>query len=142
MYQRGLDSGDESVMVRIMSAHEELTRLAHDWDRAMVENDADAIGSYMCNDWTIVDSDGSIGSRKDFLDFVRSGDLTHDRMETHDSEVRVYGDSAVMIARGVSGGNYRGQSFLLTERVTCVFVRIAGKWLCAHTHRSRRESQG
>ena len=120
-----------------MSTQDELMRLARDWDRAMVENDADAIGKYMTDDWTIVDSDGSIGTRKDFLALVRSGDVSHDRMETHDADVRVYGESAIIIARGVSGGKYQGQAFLLNERVTCVFVRIAGDWKCAHTHLSR-----
>jgi ketosteroid isomerase-like protein len=35
--------------------HDELIRLAHAWDRAMVENDAEAIGSFMADDWVIAD---------------------------------------------------------------------------------------
>ena len=35
-----------------------LIRLAHEWDRAMVENDAEAIGRFMADDWTIIGSDG------------------------------------------------------------------------------------
>jgi hypothetical protein len=51
----------------------ELIGVAHEWDRAMVENDAEAIGRYMADDWTIVGPDGSVGDKATFLGLVRSG---------------------------------------------------------------------
>jgi ketosteroid isomerase-like protein len=107
------------------------------WDRAMVANDADAIGNYMADDWAIVGPDGSVGGKARFLEFVRSGDLTHDVMETHEPSIRVYGDVAIVVARGVSGGAYRGEPFYLTERVSSVFVRQEGVWRCVLTHLSQ-----
>jgi len=41
----------------------ELTALSHAWDRGMIENDADAIGPYMADDWTPIGSDGSTHCR-------------------------------------------------------------------------------
>jgi ketosteroid isomerase-like protein len=119
------------------SAEEELIAVAHAWDRAMVGNDPGAIGQYMADDWTIIGPDGSIGDRATFLDLVRSGKLTHDVMESHDLKVRVYGDTAVVTGRGVSGGDYLGESFYLVERVSCVFVRQQARWRCVLTHLSR-----
>jgi len=107
---------------------DELITLAREWDEAMVANDADAIGRYMAGDWVIVGSDGRVGDKPTFLDLVRSGTLSHDVMETHDLSVRVYGDAAVTLARGVSGGKYQGQPFREVERVSCVFVRRDGRW--------------
>jgi ketosteroid isomerase-like protein len=118
-------------------AHDELTRLAHEWDRAMIGNDADAIGQFMAHDWTIVGSDGTIGTRDAFLDLVRSGVLTHDVMTSEDMRIRVYGDTAVVIARGVSGGTYQGQPFREHERASNVFIRQDGRWRCVLTHLSR-----
>lgn len=106
------------------------------WDQAMVANDPEAIGAYMADDWTIVGPDGTVSGKAGFLDAVRSGDLTHDVMETHDPAIRLYGDVAVVLARGVSGGRYRGDPFHLVERVTCVFVRQGGGWRCVLTHLS------
>jgi len=120
-----------------VATRDELVALSHAWDRAMVANDAEEIGAYMAEDWTIVGSDGSIGRRETFLDLVRSGDLSHDVMTSEDFDVRVYGDAAVVLARGVSGGQYRGQAFRETERVSCVFVRRDGAWKCVLTHLSR-----
>jgi len=102
----------------------------------MVTNDPESIGAFMADDWTIIGTDGSVGDKAMFLELVRSGTLTHDVMESHDFQVRVYGNAAVVTARGVSGGKYAGESFYLVERVSCVFVRQAGNWRCVHTHLS------
>ena len=114
-----------------------LARISGDWDRAMITNDADAIGRFMHDDWIIIGSDGSVGGKARFLELIRSGSLTHDVMESHDLDVRMYGDAAVVIARGVSGGTWEGQRFLLNERVSSVFIRSGSEWRCVTTHLSR-----
>ena len=119
------------------SAEAELIGVSHAWDRAMVANDAEAIGRYMAEDWAIVGPDGSVGDKATFLELVQSGALTHDVMESADLNVRVYGDTAVVLARGISGGQYRGQAFREVERSSSVFVRQAGQWRCVLTHLSR-----
>lgn len=118
-------------------AEAELIACMEAWDRAMVANDADAIGRYMTDDWAIIGPDGSVGGKERFLELVRSDDLTHDVMETHEPSIRIYGDVAVVVARGVSGGAYRGEPFYLIERVSCVFVRQKGGWRCVLTHLSQ-----
>ena len=118
-------------------AEEELIDLANEWDRVMIENDAEAIGRFMAEDWTIVGPDGTVGDKATFLGLVKSGTLSHDVMESDDLKVRVYGDTAVVTARGVSGGKYQGQAFREVERSSCVFVRQEGKWRCVLTHLSR-----
>jgi hypothetical protein len=46
---------------------------ANEWDRSMVQNDVDAIGRYMAEDWTIIGSDCSVGHKATFLGLVKSG---------------------------------------------------------------------
>ena len=118
-------------------AIDELIDVAHAWDKAMVQNDTAAIGRHMADDWTIIGSDGRLSDKASFLALVRSGELTHDVMESHDLQVRVYGDTAVVTSRGVSGGTYLRQTFVERERVSCVFVRQQGQWRCVLTHLSR-----
>jgi ketosteroid isomerase-like protein len=118
-------------------SEEELIALAHDWDRAMVQNDSNAIGEYMADDWTIVGSDGSINDKASFLALVQSGMLRHDVMQSDDFKVHVYGDAAVLLARGVSGGTYRGHAFREVEQTSNVFVKQHGQWKCVLTHLSR-----
>ena len=121
---------------------QELLDLARAWDAAMVSNDAAAIGAFMADDWIIIGPDGSIGDRTRFLALVASGDLTHDVMTTEDPIVRVYGDTAVVIAHGISGGTWQGTPFSTQERATSVFVRRDGIWRCVVTHLSTLSSPG
>jgi ketosteroid isomerase-like protein len=119
------------------STIDELIRVEKDWAQAIVQNDAAAIGRFMADDWTIVGSDGKVIDKATFLGLVKSGALTHDVMEADDITVRVYGDAAVVTARGVSGGKYCGQAFREVERVSDVYVRQDGPWRCVLTHLSR-----
>jgi ketosteroid isomerase-like protein len=103
----------------------------------MVENNADEIGRFMADDWTIIGPDGSVGDKQSFLELVRSGALTHDVMESYDLKVRIYGDTAIVTAWGVSGGKYNGQPFREVERASNLFVRKDKVWSCVLTHLSR-----
>jgi ketosteroid isomerase-like protein len=118
-------------------SRDELVAVTHEWDRAMVENDAEAIGRYMADDWVIVGSDGRVSDKATFLALVNSGALSHDVMESHDLDIRLHGDTALVLARGISGGKYQGHPFREIERVSCVFVRTGGRWRCVLTHLSR-----
>jgi ketosteroid isomerase-like protein len=119
------------------AAEQEIINVEQAWNRAMVRNDAEAIGRFMADDWTIIGPDGSVSGKAAFLDLVSSGVLTHDVMDSDEYTVHLYGETAVVIARGVSGGQYHGQKFRVEERVSDVFVRQGGEWRCVVTHLSR-----
>jgi ketosteroid isomerase-like protein len=116
---------------------QELIEVTHAWDRAMITNDAAAIGRFMADDWVIIGSDGSVGGKGRFLSLVESGALTHEVMTSEDVNIRIYGDTAVITSRGVSGGKYQGQPFREVERVSCVFVKDGEEWKCVLTHLSK-----
>lgn len=115
----------------------ELAGVVREWDLAMVANDAEAIGRYMAEDWIIIGADGTESDKATFLALVKSGVLTHDVMESENLRIRIYGDTAVLSARGVSAGTYLEQRFREVERASCVFVRQRGEWRCVLTHLSR-----
>jgi len=120
---------------------DDLILVASEWDRAMVQNDTDAIGRYMADDWTIVGPDGSMSDKATFLGLVESGALSHDVMQSENFSVRMYGSTAVVLARGVSGGSYNGQAFRETELSSNVFVKQHGQWRCVLTHLSRLQEK-
>ncbi|MBD7980897.1 nuclear transport factor 2 family protein [Oerskovia merdavium] len=111
----------------------ELEAVEAAWGRAIVDNDAGAIGRFTTDDWQIVGEDG-ITSRESFLALVRSGDLTHETMSKITGSVRDLGDVAVLTGRGANTGHYRGQAFSSDEWITDVFVRGADGWRCVRTH--------
>lgn len=119
---------------------QELLVVVREWDQAMVQNDADAIGRFMANEWTITGSDGTSSDKEAFLGLIRAGILRHDVMRSDDITIRVYGDAAVVTARGVSGGVYQGRPFHEVERQSNVFIRSGSQWRCVLTHLSRLAS--
>jgi ketosteroid isomerase-like protein len=116
------------------SVKQELAALVEEWSRAMVANDAESIGSYMADEWVIV-SERGISTKEYFLDFVRSGALTHDRFEAvSDPRIEVYGDTAVLTARVVNTAYFGGQQFDADEWTSDMFVKREGRWLCVLSH--------
>jgi ketosteroid isomerase-like protein len=90
---------------------EELLRLEHEFGRAMIQNDADAIGRFLGDDWIIIDPEGGIIDRTRFRDVITSGALSHEAMDPHDIRVRIYGNTAIVTALTTSRGRFMGQEF-------------------------------
>jgi ketosteroid isomerase-like protein len=112
----------------------ELMELGERWAAAMVANDADAIGSFMHDDWVIV-SERGVSTKEQFLSFVESGALTHSAFDmSGQARIKVYGEVAVLTCRVINTAHFGGQTFEADEWATDVFVKEEGKWLCVHSH--------
>jgi ketosteroid isomerase-like protein len=111
----------------------ELQNLDKEWSAVIMTNDTDAIGRFISDDWVIIGPEGNVIDRSRFLGVIQSGDLKHDSMESDDWLVRVYGDTAVVVAQAKSTGKYKGEAFATHERSTSVFVRKEGRWQCVLT---------
>jgi len=120
-----------------MTAEEELLKLKKEFADAIVKNDLEGIARLVTNDWIIVGPDGEIVDRARFFEVIKSGALTHDTMESEDSRIRVYGDSAVVTGITRTNGKFMGQEFSTHERATDVFVKRDGRWQCVLTHLTR-----
>ena len=120
---------------------EELLTFEQAFTRAVAANDAAAIASFVADDWAIVDADGSVIDRSQFISVIESGDLTHDSMESTDIEVRVHGDTAVVTGITTSKGQFMGEGFTTKERATDVLARRDGRWLCVFSQLTRLASR-
>ena len=115
-----------------MSAEDELLQVGKEWDEAMIQNNPDEIGKFMSDDWVIVESEG-ITTKSEFLKSIRSGDLTHSRMDSDETIIKLQGNMAVVTSRGTSAGKYRGRTFELYEWSSSVFIYRDKQWICIHT---------
>jgi ketosteroid isomerase-like protein len=68
---------------------------------------------------------------------IESGALTHEMMESDDTRVRVYGNTAVVTALTTTKGKFSGRAFTTQERATDIFVKQDGRWLCALSQLTR-----
>src|SRR5215469_10131996 len=123
--------------MKTSEAEEELLKVEKEFADAIVENDPEAIGRFVADDWIIIDPDGGIVERARFLEVIKSGVLTHEMMESEDVHVCVYGDSAVVTGLTRTKGKFMGQDFSTQERATDVFVKRDGRWQGVLSHLTR-----
>jgi ketosteroid isomerase-like protein len=118
-----------------LSAEErEVCDISDRWAAAIVANDAEAIGSFMTDDWIMI-SERGISTKESFLSHVRSGQLTHSSMETAEfGTISIYGDTAIIASRMTNTAQFGGQTFYANEWTSDVFVKENGEWKCVITH--------
>ena len=109
---------------------EELLKLEKEFTEAIVKNDAEGIGRFLADDWVIIDADGAIIDKARFLGVIKSGDLSHQMMESDQVRVRIYGDTAIVTGLTATNGKFIGEEFSTQERGTDVFVKQDGRWQC------------
>jgi ketosteroid isomerase-like protein len=123
--------------VKSDKAQGEVLRLEKELSQAIVKNDAEAAGRFLADDWIIVDPDGGVIDKARFLDVIKSGTLTHEMMESDDTRVRIYQNTAIVTALTTTKGKYSGQAFNARERATDVFIKQGGRWQCAFSQLTR-----
>ena len=113
---------------------EEILELEKEFGKAMIQNDTDAIGRLLSNDWIIIDPDGKVIDRSRFLAVIKSGALKHEAMDSEDIRVRTYGDTATVTAVTHTRTKYLDKEFTTHERATDVFAKQSGRWQCVLIH--------
>ena len=109
------------------------------WGQAIAANDAAGIGAVMSDDWVMVSNRG-VSNKAQFLDMVASGQLTHSAMQLEElASIRVYGETAILIARVTNTAHFAGRTFDANEWTSDVFVKARGEWKCVSTHITEAE---
>ena len=123
-------------------AQAEILELEKKFGEAMIQNNTDAIGRLLSNDWIIIDPDGSVIDRSRFLAVIKSGALKHEAMDSEDIRVRTYGNTATVTAITHTKTKYLEKEFTTHERATDVFAKQNGRWaMRAHPpHHSHQEN--
>ena len=119
-----------SCQMKSGDAKQQLLKWEKNFAKAVVSNDAEAIGKFLADDWLIIDPDGGIIDRARFLGVIKSGMLIHVLMESEDVKVQQYADCAVVTALTKTKAKFAGNEFTTQERATDVFVKRDGRWQC------------
>jgi ketosteroid isomerase-like protein len=104
--------------------------------RALVANDADAVGRLLADDWVVVSTHGGMADRAGFLEAIRSGNFTRKTMDLSEPRVKIYGNVAVVTARVKVAGTFVGKPFDGLERQTDVLIWQDGGWKSVLTQES------
>ncbi len=103
--------------------------------KAIQENNAEAIQSYMAEGWAVVSGRGGLGEGNSvFPDGIKSGTLTRKTFEISDPRIRMYGKMVLITTKVATSGVFAGKPFDVQERQTDVWIWMDGRWMCVLTH--------
>jgi ketosteroid isomerase-like protein len=124
---------DLKITSQTQTMEEQLKQTELEWNTAIEKNDVSGMGKFMSEDWVIFSGDGNITTKKMFLQFVESGDLVHTQMDFEILNVKIFGNTGLVMAKGTSSGTWKGQAFSNYEISSTVFIREKEQWLAVQT---------
>lgn len=101
------------------------------WNQAFKLRDAKAVDGILADDIVLINDDGSLQTKADFLNLIRSAKASEEEQVTPESiTVRVLGD--VAIATGVfrSKGVKGGKTYERQDRFVDAWMKKNGSWVC------------
>ncbi len=103
--------------------------------KALQDNDADAILTYLSDGWAVVTGFGDVAEGNFiFPEGIRTGVRTLTAFDMSEPRVRVYGNSALVTFKLHLAGVFGGKPFDVMERETDAWSWEDGKWKCVLSH--------
>jgi len=122
-----------------VTAEQELIKLENRWNDAIVKHDWTFFDQILADDYISTNFDGNVGTKADFLEFLKSGESVMAASIVDDMKVRIYGDAAVVTGRFTTVKElYQGKDLSGRYRLTDTWVKdYLGHWRCVAEHVSR-----
>ena len=111
------------------SAVEQVLRAEREWLLAHLRLDVQALDRLMAPEYIQIDAGGRAVSKEQVLESFRSGGRGWDEAHSDDHDVRIYGNTVVVIGRWRARGINAGQPFDYAARYVSVWVKSDGEWL-------------
>ena len=118
----GLARADDAADVKTLS------QLSDAWDKAIVAKNRKAIADNMAEDFRMIDGQGNVENKQQFVDGILDAKLTIDPYTVEEFDVRLLGDTALLSGRTRMTGKHDGQPFESNYRYIDIYVRRDGVW--------------
>jgi len=109
------------VVKQIIAAEEQLAD-------AHVRMDIDLIDRLLHPEYVIIQSGGIVETKKQVLDSYRSGLRYWEFAKSDQMDIRVYGETAIVIGRWQAKGRNGSVNFDYVARFLSVWIRQIGRW--------------
>lgn len=116
----------------------EIEQLEERWCRAMVDADLNALGNLLADDYIGITANGTLQTRDELLDRLRSGSIHFKAIEVGDRKIRFYGPTALVTSRAEVSGSGASGDLSGSYRYTHVYARTpSGSWQIVSFEASR-----
>lgn len=95
---------------------------------AREKGDADTMSRIYADDYTLITAEGVLRSKSDQIDEMRSQQLGFNPIQILERSVRIYGDSAIVLAHEHSSIIRNGQEIGGNFRTSRIYVHRDGRW--------------
>ncbi len=110
---------------------QELKKVEEAWADAYVRHDPAPLERILADEFITVGSNGQSHDKAQDIEGLKSDSATYEYSTPYDLDIRVYGDTAVVIGRTKERGHYdSGKQFTNEYRWTDIFVKRQGRWQC------------
>lgn len=99
--------------------------------KALLEEDGTALRNLITSDFAIVSFDGSLVDGNTMAEAMNGGYISIEKGTVEGSNVRAYGDAAVVTGNWRAKGALQSNPFDTVVTFTCVCVRQGGAWKVA-----------
>jgi ketosteroid isomerase-like protein len=105
--------------------------LDNSWNRALETKDTKALDMLLADTFVSIDIDGSIETKREFLASLKAPDYQAPAQAvTEQSNVDVYGDSAVVVGVFRTQSTHKGKPITRRERFVDTWVNLNHTWRC------------
>ena len=112
----------------------DVKRMIADFEAALNKNDADAVGKFYADDYSLIDQNGEMQTKASRLEQIKSGKVKWDGLKFNDLKVRTHpaGDGAVVYARATGKTTMDGKTEERNSMVTWVVRKGPDGWKFIH----------
>ncbi len=120
--------GTKSKARQAGGVQQQLKQMEDDWAKAIKNKDAATLRSIIAEDWVGIDDKGKVSNREQGISQITANPDVIESNENFDMQVRIYGNTAVVIGGARERGTRNGTAYTDTYRWTDVFVKRGGRW--------------
>ena len=116
------------------AARDQVIALEKAWNQAYKAGDTKALAAILDNSLILVEDDGSLKTKSEFLASVKSSSANEEQVAPESLTVRVFGNTAIAIGVIAVKGTKGGKSVVHRERFIDTWINKNGSWVCIATN--------
>ncbi len=123
------------------SAEQAVGQLHSEGIQALVRADTATLERMWADDYSFTNPGGNVMNKAGYIGALKSGGLKFETLDITDTQIRVYGDAAVVTGRATVKGKGGNQDINDQIRYTSVYVKRQGQWQGVATQATRISQQ-
>ena len=112
-------------------SEQEVLDLVQSWAAAELGEDADGLGELLADDFTGIGPLGFVLTKQQWAGRYRGGELHNTAFEVKEPQVRLYGDTAIVVGVQKQETSFKGHDTGGEFRLGLVAAKQDGRWLVA-----------